>query len=211
MAAATPRRVRGYGLGTVDTVLSVDAVERAAADLAASGPSPADLDALVSGSPLLAVDDLVAGYGAMEILHGINLRLGAGQSLCLIGPNGAGKSTVLHSIYGFTTIGGGRIAIDGRDVTRLAPNAKLKQAGIAYILQDSSVFPDMTVEENLWMGGYLMPRPEEAKEAAERIFRKYERRCDLTECLTLTVDNRSESHRSSDNSVLRQANSESGD
>ena len=108
MTAAAPRRgVRGYGLGTVDTVLSVDAVERAAADLAATGPSVADLDALVNGPPLLAVDELVAGYGAMEILHGINLRLGAGQSLCLIGPNGAGKSTVLHSIYGFTEIGGG--------------------------------------------------------------------------------------------------------
>src|SRR5262249_858629 len=115
LMATTPRRVRGYGLGTVDTVLSVDAVERAAADLGAGGPSVADLDALVAGAPLLAVDDLVAGYGAMEILHGVNLRLGAGQSLCLIGPNGAGKSTVLHSIYGFTNISGGSIKIDERD------------------------------------------------------------------------------------------------
>jgi len=176
MTAATPRRrVRGYGLGTVDTVLSVDAVERAAADLAASGPSAADLEALVNGVPLLAVDELVAGYGAMEILHGLNLRLGAGQSLCLIGPNGAGKSTVLHSIYGFTNIGGGRITIGGRDVTRLAPNAKLKQAGIAYILQDSSVFPDMTVEENLWMGGFLMDRPADAHAAAEAVLARYPR------------------------------------
>jgi branched-chain amino acid transport system ATP-binding protein len=173
--AAAPRRVRGYGLGTVDTVLSVDAVERAAADLAATGPSAAELDALVSGAPFLTVDNLVAGYGAMEILHGLNLRVGAGQSLCLIGPNGAGKSTVLHSIYGFTNIGGGRIAIGGRDVTRLAPSAKLKQAGIAYILQDSSVFPDMTVEENLWMGGFLMDRPAEAHAAAEAVLARYPR------------------------------------
>ncbi len=176
MTAATPqRRVRGHGLGTVDTVLSVDAVERAAADLAATGPSAADLDALVGGAPLLAIDDLVAGYGAMEILHGLNLRLGAGQSLCLIGPNGAGKSTVLHSIYGFTTISGGRIKIGEREVTRLAPSAKLKQAGIAYILQDSSVFPDMTVEENLWMGGFLMDRPADAHAAAEAVLARYPR------------------------------------
>ena len=175
MPAATSRRVRGYGLGTVDTVLSVDAVERAAADLAATGPSVADLDALVNGPPLLAVDDLVAGYGAMEILHGINLRLGAGQSLCLIGPNGAGKSTVLHSLYGFTDIRSGRIRSGERDVTRLAPSAKLKQAGIAYILQDGSVFPDMTVEENLWMGGYLMDRPAEAHAAAEAVLARYPR------------------------------------
>src|SRR5262249_20306719 len=176
MTATAPRsRVRGYGLGNVDTVLSVDAVERAAAELSASGPSVADLDALVTGAPLLAIDDLIAGYGAMEILHGINLRLGAGQSLCLIGPNGAGKSTVLHSIYGFTTITGGRIRIGEREVTRLAPNAKLKQAGIAYILQDSSVFPDMTVEENLWMGGFLMDRPAEAHAAAEAVLARYPR------------------------------------
>jgi len=175
MPAATSRRVRGYGLGTVDTVLSVDAVERAAADLAATGPSVADLDALVNGPPLLAIDDLVAGYGAMEILHGINLRLGAGQSLCLIGPNGAGKSTVLHSLYGFTNITAGRISVDGRDVTRLRPNARLKDAGIAYVLQDNSVFPEMTVEENLWMGGYLMTSPAEARRAAEAIFDKYPR------------------------------------
>ena len=175
MPAANPRRVRGYGLGTVDTVLSVDAVERAAADLAATGPSVADLDALVNGPPLVAIDGLVAGYGAMEILHGINLRLGAGQSLCLIGPNGAGKSTVLHSLYGFTDIRSGSIRSGERDVTRLAPSAKLKTAGIAYILQDGSVFPDMTVEENLWMGGYLMDRPADAHAAAEAILARYPR------------------------------------
>jgi len=173
--AAPSRRVRGYGLGTVDTVLSVDAVEKAAADLVASGPSAADLDALANGAPLVAIDDLVAGYGAMEILHGLSLRVGAGQSLCLIGPNGAGKSTVLHSLYGFTTISGGSIRIDGRDVTRLKPNARLKASGIAYVLQDNSVFPDMTVEENLWMGGFLMDRPAEARAAAAAVLDRYPR------------------------------------
>jgi len=55
--------------------------------------------------------------------------------------------------------------VDGKDITRLSPNEKLKESGVAYILQDNSVFPDMTVEENLWMGGYLMDRPDAAKEA----------------------------------------------
>jgi len=173
--AAPSRRVRGYGLGTVDTVLSVDAVEKAAADLVASGPSAADLDALANGAPLVAIDDLVAGYGAMEILHGLSLRVGAGQSLCLIGPNGAGKSTVLHSLYGFTTISGGSIRIDGRDVTRLKANARLKAAGIAYVLQDNSVFPDMTVEENLCMGGFLLDRPADARAAAAAVLDRYPR------------------------------------
>ena len=174
-APAARAQIRGHGLGDVDTVMSVDAVEQAASGLAALGPRVADLEALVAGAPLVAVDGLVAGYGAMEILHGIDLRLGAGQSLCLIGPNGAGKSTVLHSLYGFTTIGAGRIAVGGQDVTRLRPNAHLKDAGIAYVLQDNSIFPEMTVEENLWMGGYLMADAAEASRAADAIFDKYPR------------------------------------
>jgi branched-chain amino acid transport system ATP-binding protein len=97
----------------------------------------------------------------------------------LIGPNGAGKSTVLHSIFGFTHIFSGNILVgagqDKKDITRLSSSNKLKAAGIAYILQDKSVFPDMTVEENLWMGGYLMETPAQAKEAAEKVFVKYER------------------------------------
>jgi branched-chain amino acid transport system ATP-binding protein len=124
---------------------------------------------------LLEISDLHAGYGKMEVLHGIDLKVDAGQSMCLIGPNGAGKSTVLHSIYGFTRITAGSIRVGGEDVTKLSPNQKLKHSGVAYVLQDNSVFPDMTVEENLWMGGYLMERPEQAKEAAERVFAKYPR------------------------------------
>jgi branched-chain amino acid transport system ATP-binding protein len=86
---------------------------------------------------------------------------------------------VLHSIFGFTNIFSGSISIgaDGsaRDVTSLSPNQKLREAGIAYILQDKSVFPAMTVEENLWMGGYLMDKPALAKQKAEEIFEKYPR------------------------------------
>ncbi len=162
-------------LSSDDEALSVDDVAREAERLAATGPSRAQLAALARGAPLLAIDDLHAGYGRMEILHGVNLQVAAGQSLCLIGPNGAGKSTVLHSIYGFTDIRSGRIRLDGADITRLPPNRKLREAGIAYILQDNSVFPDMSVEENLWMGGYLLPDPDAAKAAAERVFAKYDR------------------------------------
>jgi branched-chain amino acid transport system ATP-binding protein len=141
--------------------------------LAGEAPSRERIAELAGGEPVLSIENLYAGYGKMEILHGVDLQLGAGRSLCMIGPNGAGKSTVLHSIYGFTRIRSGSIRVGGRDVTRLSPNQKLKQSGVAYVLQDNSVFPDMTVEENLWMGGYLMERPEQAKQAAERLFDKY--------------------------------------
>jgi len=147
----------------------------AIATLHSEPPTVATLEALAGGETFVAIDGLHAGYGRMEILHGIDLRLARGKSLCLIGPNGAGKSTVLHSIFGFTRITGGTIRLGGKDVTRIAPAAKISRAGIAYILQDSSVFPDMTVEENLWMGGYRMARSASAREAAERIFGKYPR------------------------------------
>jgi branched-chain amino acid transport system ATP-binding protein len=172
----TPRAsTRGYGLGAVQTVLSVDEVAREAAELAAAGPKRERLSELAGPEPLLSIENLNAGYGRMEILHGFSMAVAKGQSLCLIGPNGAGKSTVLHSIYGFTTITAGAIRVQGKDITRLNPNAKLKDAGIAYILQDNSVFPDMTVEENLLMGGYLMGRPRQAKAAAHRVLDRYPR------------------------------------
>jgi branched-chain amino acid transport system ATP-binding protein len=153
----------------------MDEAAREADKLPIEGPSVGDLDALVRGDVMVAVDDLVAGYSKMEILHGVSLRVGAGQSLCLIGPNGAGKSTVLHAIYGFARILSGKIVVNDRDVTRLPPNEKLRAVGIAYILQDNSVFPDMTVEENLLMGGFLLAHPRQAKEAAEKVFDKYKR------------------------------------
>ncbi len=142
---------------------------------AGNGPSLQELSALTQGSVALAVDHLSAGYGNMQVLHDVSLRVGAGQSLCLIGPNGAGKSTMLHAIYGFARIMSGSIVVHGHDVTRLSPNQKLKAAGIAYVLQDNSIFPDMTVEENLRMGGFLMARSHQAKQAAERIFERYPR------------------------------------
>ena len=143
--------------------------------LGAPAPTRQRIAELAGGPPVLSLSNLHAGYGKMEILHGIDLQIAPGRALCMIGPNGAGKSTVLHSIYGFTRITAGTVTADGKDITRLSANEKLKAAGVAYILQDNSVFPDMTVEENLWMGGYLMNRPEEAKAAAERIFQKYQR------------------------------------
>jgi len=179
--AATEQRRPAPGLGYhggVDTVISVDDVARRARAIARV-VRPEQLDALAGPDPVLQIDDLRAGYGQMEILHGFNLRVGRGQALCLIGPNGAGKSTVLHSIFGFTTVFSGAIFTNlgaGRlDVTRLSANQKLRSAGIAYILQDKSVFPNMTVEENLWMGAFLMERAAEAKLAAERVFDQYPR------------------------------------
>ncbi len=172
----TTDAVRGYGSGGVDAVISVDEVTKRVAEMAES-VNLSDLDQLCDGDAYVSIDNLNAGYGKMQILHNFNLRVGRKQSLCLIGPNGAGKSTILHSIFGFTRIYSGQITVgdDKRDVTAMTPNQKLSQAGIAYILQDKSIFPGMTVEENLWMGGYLKDQPAQAREAAEKVFDKYPR------------------------------------
>ena len=138
-------------------------------------PGAEDLKNLSSEDIHLTIKNLNAGYGKMEILHEFNLTIDKAQSLCLIGPNGAGKSTVLHSIYGFTNIFSGEIVINQKNVTKLSPAEKLKTAGVAYILQDNSVFPDMTVEENLFMGGYIKDNKEQSMEAAEKVLKKYTR------------------------------------
>jgi branched-chain amino acid transport system ATP-binding protein len=172
------RRTSGYGLGDVAPAISVDEVTRQVSAIA-EPVSVAQLDALAAGEPYLRIDNLRAGYGRLQVLQDFSLRVGRKQSLCLIGPNGAGKSTVLHAIFGFNEIFSGRIAIGSgphaKDITRMSPEQKLREAGIAYILQDKSVFPGMTVEENLWMGGYLMENPVKAKQAAEKVFDKYPR------------------------------------
>ena len=177
-ARKSKKNVSGYGGGSVDVVMSVDQVAREAASIAANAPTIPELEKLANKDNYLSINNLRAGYGKMEILHEFSLRIGRGQSLCLIGPNGAGKSTVLHSIFGFTNIFSGSIVVDGKDVTALTPSQKLSEAGIAYILQDKSVFPQMTVEENLLMGGFLKDRPAEAKAAAEMVFDKYSRLAD---------------------------------
>ena len=171
-------RANGYHDIDADAVISVDEVTRQA-EAMAEGVSLEKVAELSNNAPFVSVEHLNAGYGKMEILHDFNMQVARKQSLCLIGPNGAGKSTILHSIFGFTNIFSGKILIgdgdDKKDITSLTSSEKLKNSGIAYILQDQSVFPNMTVEENLWMGGYLMDKPDQAKETAEKIFAKYSR------------------------------------
>jgi branched-chain amino acid transport system ATP-binding protein len=133
----------------------------------------AELERLAGGTPLVAVDGLHAGYGRMHILHDFSLRLARGKSLCLVGPNGAGKSTVLNAIYGFAKVFSGTMTLAGYDVAGLRASAKLKTARLAYILQKDSVFPDMTVEENLLMGGYLLEYRSQARAVAEAVLDRY--------------------------------------
>jgi len=123
----------------------------------------------------LELQRLRAGYGSMEVIHGIDLSVRRGQSVCFVGPNGAGKSTVLNAIFGLAEIFGGRVVVANRDVTRLGAEKKPMTARLGYVLQTNAVFPDMTVEENLFVGAHPLPSRREAAEAVERILENYPR------------------------------------
>ena len=166
--------ISGYGEGGASGIVSIDELNAAVDSLSLKPPTYDDVCRLAGGSPILAAPSFHAGYGRVEILHDIALAVGKAQSLCLIGPNGAGKSTVLHAIYGFADIQQGDITVNGESIAAFSASEKLKRASISYILQDSSIFPDMTVEENLLMGGYTLPK-QEAREQTDALLEKYER------------------------------------
>jgi len=106
-------------------------------------------------APILSLDSVVAGYGAGDILKGVTLEVEPGTVTCLIGPNGAGKSTVLKTVSGLLRPRKGSVTFDGQEISRLSPKARLLR-GIVHVPQDRSLFPAMTVWDNLLMGGYLV-------------------------------------------------------
>lgn len=113
------------------------------------------MNTMSNGRPLLEVQDIYSGYRPdFDILKGISLHIKPGEIVCVIGPNGAGKSTVFKALYGFLKIRQGRVLFDDRDMTDIRPQDALK-AGITIVPQLRSVFPQMTVYENLEMGMYL--------------------------------------------------------
>jgi len=118
---------------------------------------------------ILEVKDVYSGYGDTEVLHGVSIYLTEGEIVTIIGPNGAGKSTLLKTIMGYLPPTRGRILFRDEDVTVLRPDEKVRK-GIGYVPQLENVFPSLTVEENLEIGGYIEDRrrlPERIEEAYE--------------------------------------------
>jgi branched-chain amino acid transport system ATP-binding protein len=106
-------------------------------------------------APILVLDSVIAGYGAGDILKGVNLSVEAGTVTCLIGPNGAGKSTVLKTVSGLLRPRRGTVTFDHEEISKLSPKARLLR-GIVHVPQERSLFPSMSVWDNLLMGGYLL-------------------------------------------------------
>jgi branched-chain amino acid transport system ATP-binding protein len=117
-------------------------------------------------SLLLEAEDLVAGYTPeVDILRGVDLKLGEGEIVGMIGPNGAGKSTFIKTVFGLVPTRSGKVTFHGADITNTTPHELVAQ-GIGYVPQRANVFPSLSVEENLRMGLYLRPKDWDERFAA---------------------------------------------
>ncbi len=115
---------------------------------------------------MLEISELCARYGSIEALQGVSLEVRAGEMVALIGANGAGKSTLLRTITGLLLPTGGRVRLDGRDLTGRPPGEILR-AGIALVPERRRIFAGLTVLDNLHLGGYALPRGREFRRRLE--------------------------------------------
>jgi len=116
-----------------------------------TSPAPAAGD----GPPLLILEGVVAGYGRGNVLRGVDLAVEEGKITCLIGPNGAGKSTVLKTVSGLLRPKAGSIALGGTSIGGLSPQTVLER-GVVHVPQERSLFPSMSVWDNVLMGGFIL-------------------------------------------------------
>jgi ABC-type branched-subunit amino acid transport system ATPase component len=106
---------------------------------------------------MLRLERVIAGYGGGDVLQGVDIELGAGSIGCIVGPNGAGKSTVLRAISGLLRPREGTIHLEDAEITGRHP-AEILGLGIAQVPQSNGLFPNISVRENVLMGGYIMRR-----------------------------------------------------
>ena len=136
---------------------------------------------------VLQIEKLESGYGEVQVLWGISLEVQAGKMTTVIGANGAGKTTTLRTIMGSVPSWGGRVLMNGEDVTRMSPHAKANR-GLVLVPEGRQLFPDMSVEENLEMGAYSRRARKGQKQNLERVYdafpRLKERRKQLSSTLS---------------------------
>ncbi len=116
---------------------------------------------------VLQVDNVVSGYGSMEVLHDLSLAVGQGEIVAMLGPNGAGKTTLLRTIFGVVPPWSGTITYKGEDISGVPPE-RLVRMGLAYIPQEYNIFASLTVQENLEMGAFI--RDDDIHPRIEEIF-----------------------------------------
>lgn len=115
----------------------------------------------------LSAENLRGGYGGADILQGCSISVDKGEIAVIVGPNGAGKTTAMIAMLGMLSLSEGRVELDGRDITSLSTQDRVKE-GMAFVPQTDNVFASMTVQENLEMGAYL--RRDDIMATMERVF-----------------------------------------
>jgi len=133
----------------------------------------------------LRAEGVVAGYGTVQILHGVSVEAGAGEVTCVFGPNGSGKSTLLKAIAGAIDTWKGRVSLDGDDITGL-PSHTVLSRGLALMPQGGGVFPQLSVRDNLRMGGYTLPSRRALDERIDELLVEFPR---LRERLSVNAGN----------------------
>ncbi len=121
---------------------------------------------------MLAVEGVVAGYGRVQVLHGVSVQVRRGEIVTLNGPNGAGKTTLLNTIMGVTTRRDGRISLGDRDLAGVGPE-RMVHLGVGYVPERRQIFASMTVLDNLWLGAYHRFRREERRTILQDMERVY--------------------------------------
>ena len=116
----------------------------------------------------LQVDHLSAGYGKKTVIFDVSLSVDKGEIVTLIGPNGAGKSTTMKAIFGLLKFKSGRIFFNGVDILKRHPSQNVKD-GISFVAQGPPIFPDLTVHENISMGGYTL-RQKKVEEQSKQVY-----------------------------------------
>ncbi|MYZ44362.1 ABC transporter ATP-binding protein [Schauerella aestuarii] len=129
---------------------------------------------MTAAQPLLALRDLEVAYGGIRAVRGINLTVNEGELVALIGANGAGKSTTLRAICGLVPVAGGSISYAGRDMTG-TPSYELVRQRLVMVPEGRGIFGQLTIEENLAMGGYTRRDATEIRRDTERVFELFPR------------------------------------
>jgi branched-chain amino acid transport system ATP-binding protein len=122
----------------------------------------------------LVARDVVAGYGRVEILHGVSLEAGDGEVTCVFGPNGCGKSTLLGAMAGVVDVWGGEVILDGDELAGRPPH-EIVRSGLTLMPQGGGVFPHLSVRDNLRMGGYILRDGHELEARIEELLDEFPR------------------------------------
>ena len=123
---------------------------------------------------MLRIDSLHVFYGAIHAVRGVSVEVGPSEIVTLIGANGAGKSTILRTISGLHRPRSGSILLDGADLTRMEPDA-IVRAGVCHVPEGRRIFANLTVADNLELGGYTLPGHLERRQAMERVLERFPR------------------------------------